>query len=148
MVCFSPLQTSAGTPHPMVDSKMATNTFSFLPLRASRKFILNHHFLFVLVINDGTKCLRDAYLAFIIATGPKQHQQAPFMLSLLRSCPLFPCANILLTVFGRLFSILWRVLEPCRCTLLPYAFRWLTLPLLIVRNKTLKYLYPITRRIF
>lgn len=140
---MSPLQASPGIPHSTVGSKVAINTFSFLPSRVTRNFILKHHFMFVLVINYRPNVWEMPVLSSkwqLAQRNIGRHllcflSQGPF--------PSFPCANILLSACRRrLVSIPWRSLEPCRCMLFP------TLSLFIIRNKNLKYLYPITRYIF
>lgn len=136
-----PLQTSTGTPHPTVGSKVVVNGFSYF--QETRKSILKHHFLFVLVINYGPNVWETLVL-------PSKWQLAQRNIGRRLLCflsrgpfPSFPCANLLLSACRRrVVSIPRRLLEPCRFTLLP------TLSLFIMRNKNLKYLYPITRYIF
>lgn len=87
MELFSPLQTSAGTPDPTVDGKMALNTFSLPTFKGLREiyfkssfFVCFGHYLWNQMSERCLSCIH-------IATTLKQQQQAPSELPLLRPPP-------------------------------------------------------------
>lgn len=89
MVPLNPLQTSAGTPHPLWTARwLSTFSPSYFQEFQGNLFLKCRSFWFVLVINYGIKCLRDACFVSKTAVCLKKHQQVPFVLPFLRPLPI------------------------------------------------------------